>query len=113
MARHLSLPVLRPLVNPGALYDKKEKCGVFGVWGHPQSARLSYLGLYAQQHRGQESAGIAGSDGEVRSAHPGMGLVPQVFDTETIDHLDHLGGRGAIGHTRYSSAVGSLACNAQ
>src|SRR5882672_6626009 len=120
MARHHPLPVLpSPLPTPAApSYDKKdqgpkEKCGVFGIWAHPQSARLSYLGLYAQQHRGQESAGIAVSDGELLSAHTGMGLVPAVFNPELIDDLDHQGGKGAIGHNRYSTAGGSLACNAQ
>jgi amidophosphoribosyltransferase len=121
MTRRLSLPVLRSTThttNPAAPSPRdasapKEKCGVFGIWGHPQSARLSYLGLYAQQHRGQESAGIAVSDGEVLSAETGMGLVAEIFDTESIEHLDHLGGKGAIGHNRYSTAGGSLACNAQ
>jgi amidophosphoribosyltransferase len=115
MARQLTLPVLRSTLGnrPAPPHDKKEKCGVFGVWGHPQSARLSYLGLYAQQHRGQESAGIAVSDGEVLSAETGMGLVAEIFNTESINHLDHLGGKGAIGHNRYSTAGGSLACNAQ
>ena len=117
MSKALSLPVLLPTpqLNPTAhtFYEKKEKCGVFGLWGHPQSARLTYLGLYAQQHRGQESAGIAVSDGEVLSATTGMGLVPEIFDTAAIETLDHEGGRGAIGHNRYSTAGGSLACNAQ
>jgi amidophosphoribosyltransferase len=103
----LSLPVLH------RDYEKKEKCGVFGIWGHPQSAKLSYLGLYAQQHRGQESAGIAVSDGDVLSAHTGMGLVAEIFDTQELQQLDHIGGRGAIAHNRYSTAGGSLACNAQ
>jgi amidophosphoribosyltransferase len=109
MARHVQLPILT-----GTVADTpKEKCGVFGVWGHPQAARLSYLGLYAQQHRGQESAGIAVSNGQVLSALTGMGLVPEVFKTEAIERLDRQGGRGAIGHNRYSTAGGSLACNAQ
>jgi amidophosphoribosyltransferase len=94
-------------------YEKKEKCGVFGIWGHPQAARLCYLGLYAQQHRGQESAGIAVSDGEVLSAHTGMGLVAEVFDARALQQLEAQGGKGAIAHNRYSTAGGSLACNAQ
>jgi amidophosphoribosyltransferase len=110
MSSRLSLPVLS---SPHSHYELKEKCGVFGLWGHPQSARLTYLGLYAQQHRGQESAGIAVSDGEVLSAHTGMGLVAEIFETADIDQLDHIGGKGAIGHNRYSTAGGSLACNAQ
>ena len=93
--------------------EMKEKCGVFGVWGHPHGARLAYLGLYAQQHRGQESAGIAVSDGERLSAVTGMGLVPEVFDEQTLHRLDADGGRGAIGHNRYSTAGGSISCNAQ
>lgn len=96
-----------------AAYEKKEKCGVFGVWGHPQGARVTYLGLYAQQHRGQESAGIAVSDGAHLSATTGMGLVPEVFDAGELTNLDASGGRGAIGHNRYSTAGGSIACNAQ
>lgn len=102
--RRISLPVA---------HEAKEKCGVFGVWGHPGGARLAYLGLYAQQHRGQESAGIAVSDGEFLSAHTGMGLVGEVFDAETLEKIEARGGRGAIGHNRYSTAGGSLACNAQ
>jgi amidophosphoribosyltransferase len=113
MSRPVRLPQLIPTAGSDLRGGPKEKCGVFGVWGHPQSARLSYLGLYAQQHRGQESAGIAVSDGEVLSAHTGMGLVAEIFDTATIETLDHEGGRGAIGHNRYSTAGGSLACNAQ
>ncbi|MFA6043870.1 MAG: amidophosphoribosyltransferase [Phycisphaerales bacterium] len=93
--------------------ELKEKCGVFGVWGHPHGARLAYLGLYAQQHRGQESAGIAVSDGLVLNATTGMGLVAEVFDPDTLDKIDVRGGRGAIGHNRYSTAGGSLSCNAQ
>jgi len=94
-------------------YEKKEKCGVFGVWGHPHPARVAYLGLYAQQHRGQESAGIAVSDGRLLSANTGMGLVAEVFRSEELTALDRAGSRGAIGHNRYSTAGGSVACNAQ
>ena len=57
----------------------KHYCGVFGVYGHPNAAELTYYGLYALQHRGQESAGIVTSDGNQFHAHKGMGLVPQVF----------------------------------
>jgi amidophosphoribosyltransferase len=91
----------------------KEKCGVVGIWGHPRGAQLCYLGLYAQQHRGQESAGIAVSDGRKLSHHTGMGLVAEVFDSDILNQLDTIGGKGAIGHNRYSTAGGSLACNAQ
>jgi len=74
---------------------------------------LSYLGLYAQQHRGQESAGIAVSDGERLTGITGMGLVAEVFQPEDLEELEHVGGRGAIAHNRYSTAGGSLSCNAQ
>ncbi|MDX2130598.1 MAG: amidophosphoribosyltransferase [Planctomycetota bacterium] len=97
-----------------ASYERpKEKCAVFGVWGHDDGARLAYLGLYAQQHRGQESSGIAVSDGRVLGAFTGMGLVPEVFDADTLARIERLGRRGAIGHNRYSTAGGSLSCNAQ
>jgi amidophosphoribosyltransferase len=107
----VSLPQIRQ--EPHAAYEKKEKCGVVGIWGHPNGARTAYLGLYAQQHRGQESAGIAVSDGRVLSATTGMGLVSEIFDSEELADLDRKGPRGAIGHNRYSTAGGSLACNAQ
>lgn len=94
-------------------YEKKEKCGVFGVWGHPHGARLCYLGAYAQQHRGQEAAGIAVSDGAELNGVTGMGLISEVFETETIEYLSAVGDKGAIAHNRYSTAGGSLACNAQ
>ena len=86
-------------------------CGVFGVSGLPDAARLSYLGLYALQHRGQESAGIVAVDpeGEAR-LHRGMGLVSDNFDD---DILKHLPGTMAIGHTRYSTAGSSVIENAQ
>jgi amidophosphoribosyltransferase len=116
MATNLALPILddRP----------KDKCGVIGVWGDPDAVRLTYLGLYAQQHRGQESAGIAVSNGLELDAHTGMGLVPEVFTPRVIEHLERAravpeGDRvstatgGAIGHNRYSTAGGSKVCNAQ
>ncbi|MCB9645200.1 MAG: amidophosphoribosyltransferase [Deltaproteobacteria bacterium] len=87
-------------------------CGVFGIFGHPEAANLTYLGLHALQHRGQESAGIvATSDGEQFSRHLGRGLVADVFD-ETILQ-ERLGGHRAIGHVRYSTAGGSHAQAAQ
>lgn len=92
--------------------EAREKCGVFGVWGAGGAARLAYLGLYAQQHRGQESAGIAVSSGRALKAATGMGLVTEVFDPHMLAELDD-GAKGAIGHNRYSTAGGSLACNAQ
>jgi amidophosphoribosyltransferase len=93
--------------------NPKEKCGVFGVWGHPLGARLAYLALYAQQHRGQESAGIAVTNGRGIHGHTGMGLVSEVFNARVLEDLCRAGPRGAIGHNRYSTAGGSLACNAQ
>jgi amidophosphoribosyltransferase len=85
-------------------------CGVFGVYGHPEAANLTYLGLHALQHRGQESAGIVTSDGERLSAHRGMGHVIDVFPQEQIDKLK---GAHSIGHVRYSTAGGSYLKNAQ
>ena len=84
-------------------YDDKprDECGVFGVFGHPRAAELTYLGLRALQHRGQESSGIVVSDGKQFSAHQGMGLVDSVFNTETLAKLT---GHIAIGHNRYSTA---------
>jgi amidophosphoribosyltransferase len=79
----------------------RDECGVFGIYGHAEAARLTYLGLYALQHRGQESCGIVSSDGlELRSARA-MGLVSDVFDQATLDGLP---GSSAIGHVRYSTA---------
>jgi len=76
-------------------------CGIFGVYNHPEATRLTYLGLYALQHRGQESAGIVSSDGERLYPYLGMGLVADVFSQEVLDELP---GNSAIGHTRYSTA---------
>ncbi len=84
---------------------------MFGVYGPGEDvARLTFYGLYALQHRGQESAGIATSNGKDFSLRTGMGLVSQVFDEEDLAFLR---GHIAIGHTRYSTAGGSLECNAQ
>lgn len=91
----------------------KDKCGVFGVWGHPDAVRLTYLGMYAQQHRGQESAGIAVSDGRDITGLAGMGLVADVFGSRSIAALEARAGAGAIGHNRYSTAGGSKECNVQ
>ena len=85
-------------------------CGVFGIFGHPEAANLTYLGLHALQHRGQESAGIATSDGQNLSLHRGMGHVIDIF---TPEQLARLGGQNAIGHVRYSTAGGSMLKNAQ
>jgi amidophosphoribosyltransferase len=88
----------------------KHYCGVFGVFGHPNAAELTYYGLYALQHRGQESAGIVTCDNRQFHTHRGMGLVSQIFKG---DVLQQLAGNMAIGHTRYSTTGSSLLCNAQ
>jgi amidophosphoribosyltransferase len=88
----------------------KHYCGVFGVHGHPNAAELTYYGLYALQHRGQESAGIVACDGKAFRVHRGMGLVPQIFTGEA---LHNLAGSMAIGHTRYSTTGSSHLRNAQ
>jgi amidophosphoribosyltransferase len=89
-----------------------DECGVFGVHGHPEAANITYLGLYALQHRGQESAGIVTSAGAGRehTAHRAMGLVADIFNEKTLEKLP---GRHAIGHVRYSTAGGSSLANAQ
>src|SRR5215468_8420901 len=88
----------------------KHYCGVFGVFGHPNAAELTYYGLYALQHRGQESAGIVSSDGRQFRVHRGMGLVSQIFNS---DVLHGLAGNMAVGHTRYSTTGSSHLRNAQ
>jgi len=88
----------------------REECGVFGIFGHPEAANMTYLGLYALQHRGQESAGIAASDGVQIRVSRAMGYVADAFDS---DKLAHLPGRIAIGHVRYSTAGESQLANAQ
>ena len=88
----------------------KHYCGVFGIFNHPKAAELTYFGLYALQHRGQESAGIVTCDGDTFRSHLGMGLVSQVFKS---DALEKLPGRMAVGHTRYSTTGSSELRNAQ
>jgi amidophosphoribosyltransferase len=96
---------------PDVLDDKfKDECGVFGVFGHPEAANLAYLGLYALQHRGQESGGIVASDAQALRAERGMGYVADIFRE---DVLARLGGQSAIGHVRYSTAGESRLANAQ
>jgi len=87
-----------------------DECGIFGVHGHDEAANIAYLGLYALQHRGQESAGIVASNGHEHTAHRAMGLVADVFSESTLRKLE---GRHAIGHVRYSTAGESLLRNAQ
>jgi len=88
----------------------REECGVFGVHNHPQAAKITYLGLYALQHRGQESAGIVVSDGLNTSVHRGLGLVDSVFNE---DILATLPGNFAIGHNRYSTTGSTSPANIQ
>src|SRR5439155_17380309 len=88
----------------------KHYCGVFGIYGHPNAAELTYYGLYAMKHRGKESAGIVASDGVQFRTHKGMGLVSQIF---TGNILNNLVGSIAIGHTRYSTTGSSHLRNAQ
>ena len=88
----------------------KHECGLFGIYGHEDAARLTYFGLYAQQHRGQESAGIISRDSGGMHEHKGMGLVPDVF---TEADLQGLTGETAVGHVRYSTTGRSYLRNAQ
>jgi amidophosphoribosyltransferase len=88
----------------------REECGVVAIYGNPEASKLAYLSLYALQHRGQESAGIAASTGERIELHKGMGLVADLF---TGDVLARLSGSLAIGHTRYSTTGDSALLNAQ
>jgi len=88
----------------------KHYCGVFGIFGHPNAAELTYYGLYALQHRGQESAGIVTSDGRQFREHKGMGLVSHIFDAQVLHDLI---GTMAVGHTRYSTTGSSNIRNAQ
>jgi amidophosphoribosyltransferase len=88
----------------------REECGVVAIHGHPDAARQTYLGLYALQHRGQESAGIATADGTSLSNIKGMGLVADIFTEEVLAKLN---GNMAIGHTRYSTTGDSALLNAQ
>ena len=88
----------------------KEHCGLFGIYNHPEAARLTYMGLFSLQHRGEESAGIVSSDGKSLHKHIGMGLVADVFSEQDITELT---GYCAIGHTRYSTTGSSRLKNAQ
>lgn len=88
----------------------REECGIFAVYGHEEAAKLTYFGLYALQHRGQESAGIVTSDGRHVQEHKAMGLVPDIFDEEVLNRLT---GHMALGHVRYSTTGSSLLINAQ
>ena len=92
-------------------FDKlREECGIMAIYGHPEAARYTYMGLYALQHRGQESAGIATADGTTITDTKGMGLVSEIFTDEVLAKLP---GELAIGHTRYSTTGDSALLNAQ
>ena len=93
------------------MFDKfHEECGVVAIYGHPEAANLAYLGLYALQHRGQESAGICSSDGREIHCHKAMGHVADIFTPEVLGQLP---GDHAIGHTRYATAGDTVLLNAQ
>jgi len=92
------------------LQRPRESCGLFGIYGNPEASKLSYFGLYALQHRGQESAGIAVVKNKNIVHHEGMGLVSDVFDMPILNHLK---GKSAIGHVRYSTTGSSILSNAQ
>lgn len=92
------------------LHDIREECGIFGVYGHPEAANLTYLGLYALQHRGQEGAGICSSDGKTLYIEKSRGLVADIFSEKRIKRLP---GSIAIGHNRYSTAGSNSLKNVQ
>ena len=103
------------LTPPATAFDhfrptRREECGIFGIYNHPDAAKLTYFGLYALQHRGQESAGIVVSDGRQVREYKHMGLVCEVFQEQTLKALT---GHLAIGHVRYSTTGSSLLANAQ
>src|SRR5258706_556451 len=93
------------------MFDKlHEECGVVAIYGHPEASKLAYLGLYSLQHRGQESAGICTSDGDLVYTHKSMGHVADIFTSAVLAELP---GPLAIGHTRYSTAGDTVLLNAQ
>ena len=97
--------------DPHSFLDRpREECGLFAIYGHEEAAKLTYFGLYALQHRGQESAGIVASDGRHVVEHKAMGLVPDLFREENLSKLT---GHRALGHVRYSTTGSSLLMNAQ
>lgn len=97
---------MTPQVHSGP----KESCGLFGVYGHPDAARMTYYGLYALQHRGQESCGIVTSDGKQLREKRSMGLVPDVFNEQDLGRME---GHMACGHVRYSTTGSSEMINVQ
>ncbi len=105
-----SLPMSQQLCKKSSDGRPTHECGVCGVFNHQDSAKLTYFGLYALQHRGQESAGIVASDGNKVNIHKNMGLVPEIFTEEILQRLD---GHLSIGHVRYSTTGASNITNAQ
>ena len=101
---------INPLINDPDDDHFHDHCGVAGVFGNPEAAKLAYLGLYALQHRGQESAGIVCSDGASLHLEKGMGLVQEIFQPRVLARLP---GTAAVGHTRYSTAGDTSIINAQ
>lgn len=93
------------------LFRPEEECGIFGIFNHPEAANLTYLGLYALQHRGQESCGIVSSDGSHLYSHKSMGQVADVFGKQDV--FKYLPGRASIGHVRYSTTGESAIKNVQ
>jgi len=96
-----------PIISPDKFHDE---CAVFGVYGHEEAANLTYLGLYALQHRGQEASGIVAGDGEQFCIQKGMGLVADIFHKSVLEKLP---GHMAIGHNRYSTTGGNDLKNVQ
>ncbi len=99
-------------VSPDSIQRTRpsHECGICGIYGHQDAAKLTYFGLYALQHRGQESAGIVAGNGKRMALHKNMGLVPEVF---TENNLQHLSGHLAMGHVRYSTTGESSIINTQ
>ena len=95
------------MITPDKFHDE---CAVFGIYGHKEAANLTYLGLYALQHRGQEASGIVSGDGEQFHVHKGKGLVADIYNPQALDQLT---GSMAIGHNRYSTAGGNDLKNVQ
>lgn len=98
------------MVKYFVIHDIHEECGIFGVYGHPEAANLTYLGLYALQHRGQEGAGICSSDGRRLFLEKSRGLIADVFNEKRLRRLP---GHMSIGHNRYSTAGSSVLRNVQ
>jgi amidophosphoribosyltransferase len=101
------MPNTLPIISPDKFHDE---CAVFGIYGHKEAANLTYLGLYALQHRGQEASGIVSGDGEHFHMEKGMGLVADIFSSRELNRLP---GDRAIGHNRYSTAGGNDLKNVQ